>query len=181
MAAPYNNVRSKNDRAWVAFLISQGVGDATLIFPKNTRANSAYPNVTVKTPIEEPVIPMTGNRKSRVMFMVKGSASQDVSVTDEDKPRKDFDTLCAKVNDAIMQTDDNQTLQWTADAVTAAARAKAAADALTPVPGPDVDLADYTCLAVYDAGSGDGDPDEEGCSWVEVLLMDVVYCGSNVS
>jgi len=173
MAAPYNNLRSKLNRAVCAYLVTQGVGTVDNILASNTNAAKSYPLVTVQAVRGMPDPPMTGDYRCSVQVAVKGSNVQVANASPQSN-RILFDTLCGKTCDALM-IGDTSTLMPTALGITAAGRALFAGD-----PANNADMADFTCINWFDDGFGIGDPDAEGCSWIEVFLFTAICCASNV-
>lgn len=175
MPLPYNNLRSKLDRAICAYLIAQGVGTADDVSPWNSVTTNTYPLTTVHSTISKPEVNFTGNRRISVQISIKGSAANATNNDDPDSVRAAFDARVAETMDALMQTDDEQTLNYTANAITAAGRALA-----TSSPKDNADMADFTLMEWYESGEGDGPtgPDEEACAWNEILMFDAVCCAS---
>lgn len=122
MATPYHNLRSKLNRAIRAYLISQGCGEADNIHVGFTVATREFPNTTVKAAIGTPDSPFSGNYKIRVIVTVKGRAAKNNQPGDPELARIKFDERLARTFDALMQTDDSQTLRYTAKAITSAGR-----------------------------------------------------------
>jgi hypothetical protein len=185
MAAPYNVLRSKLNRALVAYLVNSGAGGIPDIFPGNSVGEKSYPNTVVLSTLSRPEIPMTGIRRISVHISIKGSATQKTNAeSNPEQARVDFDNRCATTYDALMQTVDGQTLKATAVLITAAGQAMA-----VPVDGTaaaikfannNADMADFTCQEWYDIGEGDGEADAEGCSWEEILMFEAVVSGSAI-
>ena len=118
MAAPFNRIRSKLNRAICAYLIKQGCGTAYDTFPENWKSAKGYPNTTVRSGVATPSPKLTGNREIPVHISVKGSAMQ----SRDDAPnsaRLAFENRLATVYDALMQSGDGHTLRETAAAITA--------------------------------------------------------------
>jgi hypothetical protein len=185
MAAPYNKLRSKVNRAIAAYLISAGAGSTTDTVPANTKTVKVYPNTTVKATLSLPEVHFVALRRVKVHISIKGSATQDPTETDLDAPRKLFDDRVSQVYDAMMQTSDNQTLHATALLITSAGRALAVSQqpgnpASDQVAADNADMVDFSLQAVYDMGEGDGEPSEDGTSWEEILMFDVLASPSNV-
>jgi hypothetical protein len=187
MPAPFNNLRSKNDRAICAYLIKAGCGSVDDTLPNASTAKRAYPNTTVHSTISKVEENFTGNRRIRVNISIKGKASQSVQDPDSKQSRINFDQRIAQTDDALMQTDNEQDLSFTAAAITAAGRALAvdlsngADPAQKQLAADNADMADYTCLNWYEAGEGDGPADAEGCSWEEIIMFDAVCCASAIN
>lgn len=179
MAASYNNLRSKVNRAICAYLVSQNVGTNANILPADSQISKTYPLVTVQGVRGTPAPRNTGDYDIEVHVSVKGSAvivPNPGGANPAQQSRITFDTLLQKTNDALMMTADNQSLIYTAQQITTAAQALAAADAAN-----NGDLANFTCINWFDEGFGMGDPSEEGCSWIEVLIFRAVCCASALS
>lgn len=179
MGAPYNSLRSKNNRAIVAYLASEGAGTLLDIFPFDYGALKAYPNTVVDTSVGHPEVMFSGLYRCRVQLIVRGTESQpnNGQPVNPAAPRQNFDTRVGNTFDAMMQSDDDgRSLFATARAITAAAYAAAAA-----TPKEFGDLVDYTCTNVYEAGFGRSETIPDACAWQEILLFDVVCCASAVS
>lgn len=184
MAAPFNNLRSKLNRAICAYLVGGGAGTVDDVLPHNSRKPKGYPNTTVRATISKPEPPLTGIRRITVHINIKGSASQDPNEPNPEAARIAFNARVAETYDVMMQSDDGQSLRATAKAITLAGRALAVPVDNTPgaaqAADNNSDMTDFTCQAVYDAGEGDGDADAEGCSWMEVLIFECICSPSNV-
>jgi hypothetical protein len=173
MPAPYNNLRSKLNRGICAYLIGQAVGTVANVLSSNSSVDKTYPLVTVQAVRGTPDPPLTGDYRCQIHVSVKGSNVQDPKQSPQAN-RILFDNLCAKTYDALMTTTDNGTLLSTALLITAAGRALATSD-----PTNNADMADFTVQNWFDGGFGMGDPDAEGCSWIEVFLFEAICCASN--
>ena len=178
MSAPYNVLRSKLTRAVTAYLISVGAGSASDTTPERSTGENPYPNTTVRADASRPEIQMTGIRRIMLHISIKGSASQVPDEPNPDVARLAFDARCGVTYDALMQTDDGQTLNATCALITAAGRAMATAVDATPTAiqfaANNADMADFTLQALYDMGEGDGSADANGCDWEEILLFEAV-------
>lgn len=173
MSAPFSNLRSKLARAVVAHLIESDAGTAADVLPFNAKGHKSLPNTTVIARAGRPEAQFTGNYRVLLHIVVRGRSAQAVGDADLTRARREFDDRVAKTYDAMMQGAD-ETLRYTAAAITTAAHAKAAAS-----PATDADLADFTALWLQDMGFGDGEPDEAGY-WEEILAFEVVCCASAV-
>lgn len=185
MSAPYSNLRSKLNRAVVAYLIGAGCGAATDVLPANSKAVKSFPNTVVKSAVAKPEVRLSGIYRITLAIKIKGSSVQSVNASNTELPRTAFDTRVAKTFDALMQTDDETTLNVMCGLITDTGRALAAVPAnATPAQikfaADNADMADFTVEGWFDSGFGDGEPDEEGADWEEILLFDVVCCSSNV-
>lgn len=184
MPPPYNNIRSKCSRAVCAYLISKGVGGWADTFHFRSRADRAYPNTTVIPVGAKPEVMFTGNYRVTVFISIKGSAADKPDAVSEEAPRLAFEERFASTHDALMQTDDNQTLRLTSEDITAAGRAMAVAvdDSAEAIQfaADNADMADFTLFDWIDGGFGNGEANDEGCDWEDVLIFDAVCCGSAI-
>lgn len=121
MALPYHNLRSKLNRAIRAWLISQDCGTENDIHVGFNVKDRDFPLTTIRAAIGTPMPHFSGNYSIRTMITVKGRAQQN-SDGDPELARILFDERLAKTFDALMQTDDNQTLRFTAKSITSAGR-----------------------------------------------------------
>ncbi len=183
MAEPYSKLRSKLNRAIAAYLVSAGAGGVNDVTPANTVGKSDYPNTTVRSTLSKVEVAFTGLRRISVQISIKGSAVNAVNEPNKDVSRVNFDTRVATTEDALMQTDDDQTLLATADNITAAGRALAVpadgSDAAALIAANNADMVDFTCQAWYEAGNGDGEASDPGCSWEEILMFEALCSPSN--
>lgn len=176
MPAPFNRIRSKLNRAIVAYLIEQGAGTAEDTFPENSLPVRHYPVTTVRAGVAIPEPVLTGNRRVDILITIKGSAVKDPSKPDDiSTARVAFDNRLALVGDALAQSDDNRTLRATALAITEAGRALAVSD-----PNGNADMVDFTVMQWLNSGEGDVDPDDNGTAWQEGLKFSALCAPSNV-
>ncbi len=190
MAAPYNLLRSKLNRAIVAYLISVGAGSRNDTFAANVNRSSIGQhkpgnNTTVQATLSKPEPYLTANRRITVHVRIRGSATQSPKEPNWEAARTTFDERVGAVYDALLQSDNAQNLRATAQAITAAGRALAVADdpsnpQSVQQAANNADMVDFTCLGWYDMGEGDGEPQQEANAWEEVLVFDALCCGSNV-
>jgi hypothetical protein len=177
MAAPFNNLRSKHNRAVQAYLLSLAVatpaiGTGNDIFAQASIQERGYPNTTVRTKFGIPQPMMTGDYKVRMEIEIKGAAAPANS---DQSARMAFDARVAATHDALMMTDDNTTLNYTASQITAAGRALAISD-----PQNNGDMGDYSCINWFDAGFAEGDiSDDPGCAWKEVLVFEAIISAND--
>lgn len=180
MGAPYNNVPSKLERAIVAYLITQGAGTITDVFPSRAVAARDFPNTTVIPVRGVPVALFTGNYTFTVHILIAGSATLPTGESNPDTAWVQFEQRVAATNDAMMMSTDGQTLFATAAAITAAGRALATGGT-TQQQANNKDMADFTCLQVVDGGYGNGDARSAGCDWLEVITFNIDACGSAIN
>jgi len=184
MADPYNKLRSKLDRAVAAYLVSVGAGGPNDCLPHNTVLANTYPNTDVHSTLSRPEVALTGLRRVMVHISIKGSAVNKPDEPNVDQGRVEFDKRVGVTMDALMESDDGQTLRATARAITAAGRALAVAvdgsDAAILKAANNADMVDFTCQAWYDAGEGDPETNADGCSWENILMFEALASPSNV-
>ena len=182
MAAPYNSIRSKANRAICAYLVSQNCGTFADVLPANSVKDANYPNTVVRSTLAKPEQRFTGNSRIQIQIRIKGSAAKDPTAKNPEQARVNFETRVATTKDALMMADDNGfDLSYTAQQITIAGNAlKTNADAT--IAANNADMGDFTCLQWMEAGEGDGDEtDSEGCDWEEVLLFECVACPCAIS
>ena len=181
----YNSLRSKLNRAVAAHLVNVGgdCGTVKNISSANSVAALGYPNTKVQAVFSKPEVPLTGVRRVTVHITIKGKVSTKVGDPNEEAARVQFDKRVAAAYDAMMQSDDGHSLKATAALITAAGRALAVpvdeSDEAEQFAANNADMAAFTCQEVYDAGEGEGEPDKEGSSWIEVLIFEIVASPSN--
>jgi hypothetical protein len=180
----YHKTRSKLNRAICAYLVSVGAGGPEDTVPANSGGSQGYPNTTVHATLSKPEILLTGIRRITTHVSIKGSAVVAVGEPNADVARKNFDDRVAAVEDALMQSDDGQSLRATAVAITAAGRALATPVDISPEAAQfaanNADMVDFSCQAWYDGGEGDGVPEGEGCAYNEILIFEAVCSDRNV-
>lgn len=177
-------VDSKLERAIVAYLISVDCGDEEDIFHSMSMGTRGFPNTTVLPVNGTPEPKFTGDYRIQVWVSIKGSASTG---TDETNPLAGQVAFIQRVQqtwDALMQTDDEQTLRYTATAITAAGRALAvavdASDEAIQFAANNADMADFTVIEWEDAGFGQGKADPQGHDWERVLMFSALAASANV-
>lgn len=176
MAAPYSSPRSKIDRAIVAYLISADVGTAASISPAKYSSIRTLPCIIAHSHEGTPEDEMTGDYRFKVKMCVK-SAIKDQPTEAAGTQAASSDELFAEMQDALMQSDNDQDLRATAVLITASGRALATSD-----PTNNGDMADFTCKTWYDKGF-DGELAEDGNGgvfWLEIALFEAVACSANV-
>lgn len=179
MPAPYHNLGSKLDRAIVAYLISAAAGTAADILPANSRAKKNYPVTVVQSRRGIPNPDLSGNYLVDVRVMVEYSAVQEPNEANAEKNRVAADLRLAKTYDALMQSDNDEDLRATCGLIEAAGRALVNAGSATDKAN-NADMADFSINGWYDKGFERGEPDQEGCAWVEVLNFQCSCVPSNV-
>lgn len=175
----YSNLRSKLNRAVVAHLINEDCGTAANVIPFLSRTEKTIQNsecnTVVRTRVGKPRVMFSGVYDVVLHITIRGSAVQDVIDDDLQVARLAFDERVARTFDAMMQSDDGQSLNWTAKSITSLGRGLAVID-----PTNDGDMDDFTCLSLTDDGFGDPNPNDQECIWEEVLLFNACVCGSNL-
>jgi hypothetical protein len=200
MGAPFNNLRSKNDRAIVAWLVSQlpqralpnkPPGNFTYIFPANWSGEvdlSLGPVVFVKSHSGRPFEGQTGAGvwDFQVEISIVGPAAQQPGEINPWQERVAMDTLLAQTIDALsMSNDGMQTYALTAENISTAGRLLATTGTPMEQAG-NADMGDYTCQYWYPALLDGGYPRAEGgaadtTNWKEIAGFRSICCGSNVS
>ena len=185
MSAPFNNIRSKTNRAVCAYLIGKGIGGQDNIRPGNSPLAKTYPNVTARVIIGKPEVPLIGVYRVNLALHIRGSAATDPAVLDQNGHfgLVQFEKLLSNVNDAMMISADGFTLCQTAEDITTAGRLLTLPAGNTPeaiqAAQNNADMADFTMQNIYDDGFGEGDPSAVGCDWEEIILFQALVCGSN--
>ncbi len=178
MPAPvFYNTRSQAARAIVAFLIQEGAGTVNDTFPLNFRGIKELPNTVVHPAIFKEIEEGCGTYQGQVLVKIRSSASENPGNTANEVARPFFDDRSAKVLAKLRQSDDGQSLQYTADGITDAGRAlKTSTDRKVAAVNPDMDQ--FTCQYWRFVGFGDGEPDGEGAWWEEILIFEII-CNSS--
>lgn len=179
LLAPSGNFGSQVDRAICAFLIANGCGDASSVNPSYSVETNKYPVTIVKAYQSQHDPMLTGREVYQVHIQMKESA---VSASGEPNPefnRTRIDALAGAVMACMMQSDDGNTLDYTAGLITAAGRALNTGSPL-PSGQNNADMSDFTIDHIYFKGSQRGTPDDDGSAWVEVRIFEVHGCPANV-
>lgn len=166
----YHNILSKLDRAIAAYLISEEVGTAGNVFPAKRSKDRESPCVVAWSERAAETAPGTGTFTVTASIIVRSIATADAG-EDPDDVAAASDALLAAVADALTPEENDQNGERLADAITAAARAEAAANP------KNADLADFTCLYVTDKGPEAAFEDETG-DWIDTLNKEIVCCPS---
>lgn len=185
----YHADGSKLDRAIVAYLVglmNPDIGSKDDIFPCNYQEQNSLPCTIVTAKRATPRTPIVGNYEWQVHIAIKSIALAADDESQGGNPgmnRVLIDKRVSATNDALMQTDDQATLDATAAAITTAGRALA-----VPVDGSpeaaqlaqnNADMADFTCLQWLDGGFERGTP--EAGHFMEVLIFNAVACASAIN
>lgn len=169
-----HNILSKNDRALVAYLISQGAGTAANTFPAKRSAGKSLPCTVVWS--EECIHEGAGSYTVRASVMVRSSAIDEVG-EDAETARLAAETRLGAIGDALMTgvSDESSATDELATLITTAARAKATAD-----PTNHGDLAAYTCLACRKLGD-EAAFEESTDTWVDTINLEMAVVAADVS
>ncbi len=178
MSAPFHKILSKLERAIVAYIIAQSAGSDSDTLPGKRSGVKTLP-VTIAWAKHYDREPAHGTEfMCDLTISCKYSAPLDVGQLGDDN-RAGADLRAGKVFGCFTEPDPNSGNDIP-DAITAAARAKATADDALEPKGPDVDLADFTCLNI--AGeSGDSDANEAGNVWIDSMELKIRCSPYNVS
>ncbi len=168
-----HNMLSKNDRALVAYLVHLGAGTKDDVYPGRRSQVKTLPN-TVCWSEEGTADLNTGSYKGIGANVMVRYAATDKTDLQGSRVAAAFDAFWT------IEDDSDWDSKKVAKQITDAARAKAAADALLDPVGPDVDLADYTCLEVRPKGVSSGF-NEERDQWIETSKLEMDAAPSDVS
>lgn len=181
------SLRSKCDRAIVAYLRGKGVCDN--IYPANFSGERTLPNVTPLCHSGRPEVDMQGNYRFQVRIRCEGHAAQQPEEINPEAQRVELDELTEAVDQAMMQSGNDEDLKAMCGLITKAGRDLAGPSDGTPAGDfrakNNADMKDFTVTGFYDAGLDGGNPKNsdgavEGSYWVEDLLFQMVACGLNV-
>lgn len=167
LLAPTGNFGSQLDRAICAYLIAQGCGTAGNISPANSQPVNAYPTITVKSFSSEQDPVLTGRESYQVQIQCKTSAATETNDPNPAARAAQSDALVGQVMAAMLQSDDQNTLDYTARAITTAGRALATGLNILP-DSNNADMLDFTLDHLYWIGTQRGEPDDDGSAWVEI-------------
>ncbi|SRR6266496_844822 len=169
MAAPFHKILSKLERAVVAYIIAQGAGTAADTVPGKQSNTKRLPVTIVWGKHWDVDPPHSTEFLCDLTITCKASAPIEDGQLSNDQVAASNLRL-GKVFGSFTEPDPNNGSDIP-DAITAAARAKATADALLDPVGPDVDLADFTFLNMV-AQSGDADTSQKG-TWLDSMDLKV--------
>lgn len=188
--SPLSNIRSKLDRAVVAYLKSQGV--SSYIVPANWSGivnmdeNPIW--IVVRSHQGTPTTSLSSVWDFYVEVGVHGPACPPVDAVNEGQQRVDFDQVFAQMMDALMTTgqpDGPQDLQATADLITQYGR-QLATNGDSTSQANNADMVDFTCQYWYPPVSLDGgNPRVQGAEanttvWKEFATFKAVCSPFNV-
>lgn len=178
------SLRSKVDRAVVAYLKSQGVADH--IYPFNYSGTREFPSVTVKAGRPRGM-PSTSEVKysGDYRFLVTINVQHQGNVQegeDSEKNRVALDELTKAVYEALMQSADSgpnqNNLKATAALIQAAGRALKT-NPITAIANNNADMDEFS-MTHWEESALDADVNEDGNAFIEILLFECVACASNV-
>lgn len=186
---PLPNTGSQLDRAIAAWLIANGAGAATDVLPATGVTPKYYPCTIIiaRRSTQEPEL--TGNDMWDVEIMVKGSAASEGNEPNPAFRRVQLDQRLGLTKACLLQgyiassgrAADQANLTFTAQQITAWGNNLAGPGDGSPQALQDqannADMNDFTCMGWYYRGQSRGDPNEEGCSWVEILHFQARVAG----
>lgn len=181
MAAPYSNLRSKLDRAIVAYLISLAdpkVGTAADILPAYMSSDKPVLSTVVQSSQGPEDPPFTGNHNMAVKVRIKVPAANQPGQTNPMANRVVLDARSAATFDAFHQTANNCDYGETARLISAAGRALATSGTVTDQAN-NADMVDFTCQWIQDMSIAGGEPDDEATAFVDVITFSARCCPSN--
>lgn len=162
------NVGSQLDRAIIAYLISLEVGTSENIYPAHTSIEKVLPSITVKS-YSSSHEQQSGVENYQVSIQCMAEA-----VIDSSTPTV-IDNLVGLVMAAMLQSEDGETLDYTAAQITETGRALAVSD-----PDSNADMADFTLNHLYYKGAQRGKPDDDNSIWAEVRNFEAHVSPSNL-
>lgn len=186
--AALTNLPSKLSRAICAYLVSANI-DQKQVYPHYTAKERTFANGPIVTPMIYPGQPdpvLVGNKRFKVGIQIRGGEANDGSDGAGEAKRVEFDAFVGEVNEALMQSDNQQNLDFTAAAIKTAGRSLAVAG--TPTQEADkedwrkaannADMADFSITQWVDATIGAGEATD--CKWEIVIMFDAAACELNV-
>lgn len=170
------NLGSQLERAVVAYLVSVEAGTYDDTFESYCSMDKVLPNTVVRASgsTHEPL--HGGNEVWQLSVIVRGIAVDDADTESRYAAVGALNERVGKCLAAMLQTEDNQTLDYTAEQITAAGRALAVSD-----PDNHADMADFTCQSIYYKGAQRGQPEEDNSIWAEMRNFEVRCCASAIS
>lgn len=193
MAAPFYNLRSKLDRAIVAYLQTEGVADNIYTALNSTAKDidiSTSPAVFVRSHTGRVYTenPYSGVYVYQVEVCAEGSAAAQPEDKNPEEARMQLDEVFSGTVDALMYSDanDGSPFLFTADAITAAGRALAT-NPNAQIAANNADMVDFTCQAwspsdpAFDGGNPRAEGGADTTVWKEIANFQAVCCASNVS
>lgn len=186
--AAMTNLPSKLSRAICAYLVSVGI-DQKKVYPEPTAKPRTFANgpiVTAKILPGQPDPKLTGDKRFKAGIQIKGTETNSGAVGAGEVQRVAFDAFVGQVNEALMQSDGDQTLRFTAAAINAAGRALATAGTADVEAAKEdwckaannADMVDFTVTQWVDSTIGSGEASD--CNWEIVIMFDATACESNV-
>lgn len=176
------NIGSQTDRAVAAWLQSQNCGWITDGPPAlSALITPAYsPNVILTYPVikchaarSSQDTPLTYNSRFNFQIRVEQTAVTDVGEENPENQRVILDQLVGQVLYQMLQSEDGQSLNFTAANITAAGRSLANTGSdQSQLNNSDMD--NFTIQYLFWRGQTRGEPSETGCAWVEVLNFESI-------
>lgn len=187
---PLPNTGSQLDRAVVAWLLANAAGTPSDVLPANSVALKHYPCTIVKSYRSAQAPELTGDDYWNCDVQIKGSASNEANEPNPNYKWVDLDARVGLTKAVLLQgyaatpdqAADQANLTYTAQQITAWG-----SDLVNPadqspqakiIAQNNADMAAFTCLSWYYKGQSRGEPNEEGCSWVEILHFEARVAGA---
>lgn len=175
------NNATQVERAVRAWLISEGAGTAADLFiSSDWRArpqSEVFSTIVASASRHHPEHCGTEIWQVAVTHFFPANVPPDHA--NPDAYRVALDNRVGLAAAALAQTDNNQTLDYTADGVTTAGRALAAAGTATDQAN-NADMDEFTCLQVRYLGATRGKPEDESCAWVEVRNYEITAAAAAI-
>ena len=190
MGQPFSNIRSKLDRAVVAYLKAAGVCDVInpAMYSSVIDMDASPVWIVVRSHQGTPTTALCNVWDFLVEVGVHGPATPPLNTENEGENRVSFDQVFAGMFDALMQSGQgqafNQDLQATADLITSNGRALAVSADAT-IAANNADMADFTCQYWYPPVALDGgNPRVQGAPenttvWKEFATFKAIVCPYN--
>lgn len=171
---------SKLSRAICAYLVSSGACTPLQAFPHFSTRRRNFDNGPIVTPMVLPGEPeplATGDNRFKVHVSIKGSSSNDDTDEENDTNLIAFEELVGAVRDALMQSDDEVSLEATYKLINAAAYAlPGQGDAKTQA--RNADMINFTLMQWTDSTYGAGQAKD--CDWEIVLMFNASAAESQI-
>ncbi len=183
MANPIrNNIRSKLDRAIVAYLKTK-LPSGTNIYPANNSGTKALPNITVRSHRGRATIPFDGSWDFLVQIEAHYPAALQPGEANPDALRVAGDLLFDSAIDALMQTSNQVDLSETAAQISTAGRLLQSVGTAIEQAN-NADMLAFTCQIWANAELDGGNPAQDGGAdttrWAEIARFNATACPSNV-
>lgn len=166
------NNATQVERAIRAWLIECAAGTADDIYISNDSRERQFPITDIIAQESKHHPENTGTEIWQVTIQHKFPAANQPGQTNLGKNRVQMDDRVGKQMAAMLQSNDNLTLNATWEGITTSGRLLATTGSAQEQAN-NADMADFTCLFVRYMGATRGKPDDDSCAWVEVRNYEV--------